>query len=440
MTRIFEDDLETAFGTRAIHAGQRPEPLAGAIMTPVYLTSTYVQAALGEHKGYEYARGKNPTREALERNVAALEGGRHGFAFASGTACLDSIMKLFRAGDHVICGENVYGGTFRLFDKILQNFGMSFTYVDSRDPQRIEDACTPKTVALLIETPTNPMMRLTDLAAAGEIARRRKLRFIVDNTFATPFFQRPFDHGADIVYHSTTKYLNGHSDMIGGICVVRDDELATRLQFIQNAAGAVPGPFDSWLALRGTKTLHLRMPRHDENGRKIANWLAERLGDEAVIYPGLASHPQHKLAAKQMTGFGGMISVELGSKDRAARVLNAVRVFSLAESLGGVESLINHPATMTHASVPPDRRAALGITDGLIRLSCGVEDVEDLIADLERAFAGDTRAVSAPRVTASDSKASKARSGKSQNGKHALPVRSSKAKPPAPAKRARKKG
>ena len=441
MTRIFEDDLETAFGTRAIHAGQRPEPLAGAIMTPVYLTSTYVQSALGEHKGYEYARGKNPTREALERNVAALEGGRHGFAFASGTACLDSIMKLFRAGDHVICGENVYGGTFRLFDKILQNFGMTFSYVDSRDPQRIEDACTPKTVALLIETPTNPMMRLTDLAAAGEISRRRKLRFIVDNTFATPFFQRPFDHGADIVYHSTTKYLNGHSDMIGGICVVRDDDLATRLQFIQNAAGAVPGPFDSWLALRGTKTLHLRMPRHDENGRKIANWLAERLGDEAVIYPGLPSHPQHKLAAKQMTGFGGMISVELGTRERAARVLNAVKVFSLAESLGGVESLINHPATMTHASVPPDRRAALGITDGLIRLSCGVEDVEDLIADLDRAFAGDTTAASVSRVAAAGAKASKSTSGKSENGKHAQAARSGKAgKRSAPAGRVRKKG
>jgi cystathionine beta-lyase/cystathionine gamma-synthase len=440
MTRIFEDDLETAFGTRAIHAGQRPEPLAGAIMTPVYLTSTYVQTALGEHKGYEYARGKNPTREALERNVAALEGGRHGFAFASGTACLDSIMKLFRAGDHVICGENVYGGTFRLFDKILQHFGMTFSYVDSRDPQRIEDACSPKTVALLIETPTNPMMRLTDLAAAGEISRRRNLRFIVDNTFATPFFQRPFDHGADIVYHSTTKYLNGHSDMIGGICVVRDDDLAAKLQFIQNAGGAVPGPFDSWLALRGTKTLHLRMPRHDENGRKIAKWLAERVGDEAVIYPGLASHPQHKLAAKQMTGFGGMISVELGSKDRAARVLNAVRVFSLAESLGGVESLINHPATMTHASVPPDRRALLGISDGLIRLSCGVEDVEDLIADLDRAFSGDTGRLVVSRVAAPRPKASKAVKASSDNGNHPRrKVAPGSPRPSAAAKRAKKK-
>ncbi len=388
MTRIFDDDLNAAFGTRAIHAGQRPEPLAGAIMTPVYLTSTYVQDALGQNKGYEYARGKNPTREALERNVAALEGGRHGFAFASGTACIDSIMKLFRAGDHIVCGENVYGGTFRLFDRILQHMGLSFTYVDTRDSQRIDDACTSATVAMLVETPTNPMMRLTDLAAASDIARRRKALLIVDNTFATPFFQRPFEYGADIVYHSTTKYLNGHSDMIGGLAVVTDDELAAKLQFIHNAGGAVQGPFDSWLALRGTKTLHLRMPRHDENGRKVASWLADRVGEESIIYPGLASHPQHALAARQMKGFGGMISVELGTKDRAAKVLNRVKVFSLAESLGGVESLISHPASMTHASVPAERRAALGITDGLIRLSCGVEDVGDLIDDLKGAFAG----------------------------------------------------
>ena len=388
MTRVFDDDLNSAFATRAIHAGQRPEPLAGAIMTPVYLTSTYVQDALGQNKGYEYARGKNPTREALERNVAALEGGRHGFAFASGTACIDSIMKLFRAGDHIVCGENVYGGTFRLFDRILQHMGLSFTYVDTRDPQRIDDACTPKTVAMLVETPTNPMMRLTDLDAASGIAKRRKALLIVDNTFATPFFQRPFEYGADIVYHSTTKYLNGHSDMIGGIAVTNDDDLAAKLQFIHNAAGAIQSPFDSWLALRGTKTLHLRMPRHDENGRKVATWLVERVGEKSIIYPGLPSHPQHALAKRQMKGFGGMISVEMGTKERAAKVLNRVKVFSLAESLGGVESLISHPASMTHASVPAERRAALGISDGLIRLSCGVEDVGDLIADLEGAFAG----------------------------------------------------
>ena len=388
MTRVFDDDLKAGFGTRAIHAGQRPDPLSGAIMTPVYLTSTYVQDALGENKGYEYARGKNPTREALERNVAALEGVRHGFAFSSGMGCLDSIMKLFKSGDHIVCGENVYGGSFRLFDRLLQNYGLKFSYVDARDPQRIADAVTPATVAVLVETPTNPLMRLTDLKAAAEVAHRAKALLIVDNTFATPFFQQPFAHGADIVFHSTTKYLNGHSDMIGGIAVLDDDELAEKLRFIQNAAGAVPGPFDAWLALRGTKTLHLRMPRHDENGRAIAKWLVERLGEDHVIYPGLASHPQHALAKRQMTGFGGMISIELGTKARAAKVLSGVRVFSLAESLGGVESLISHPAMMTHASVPAERRAQLGITEGLVRLSCGVEDVADLIGDLESAFRG----------------------------------------------------
>jgi cystathionine beta-lyase/cystathionine gamma-synthase len=388
MTKVFEEDLQPLFGTRAIHAGQRPEPLAGAIMTPVYLTSTYVQEGLGVNKGYEYARGKNPTREALERNVAALEGGRHGFAFSSGTGCLDSLMKLFKAGDHVVCGENVYGGTFRLFDKILRHMGLSFSYVDARDPQLIEDACQPNTVAILIETPTNPLMRITDIGAVSEVSRRHGALLIVDNTFATPYFQRPFESGADVVYHSTTKYLNGHSDMIGGLAVLNDDDLAARIQFIQNAAGAVPGPFDSWLALRGTKTLHLRMRQHDANGRKIAGWLAERWGHERVIFPGLKSHPQHELACRQMSGFGGMISIEMGSKEAAATVLGKVRVFSLAESLGGVESLISHPASMTHASVPPADRTRLGISDGLIRLSCGVEDAEDLLSDLEQAFAG----------------------------------------------------
>jgi cystathionine gamma-lyase len=386
MTRVFDDDLSSRFGTRAIHAGQRPDPLSGAIMPPIYQTSTYVQEGMGRHKGYEYARGKNPTREALERNVAALEGGRHGFAFASGMACLDSIMKLFRAGDHVICGESAYGGTFRLLDRILKNYGLDISFLDTRDPQRVADACTPATRAIVVETPTNPLMRLTDLAAVSEIAQKANALLIVDNTFATPFFQRPFESGADIVYHSTTKYLNGHSDMIGGICVVRDDGLAEQLQFIQNAAGAVPGPLDAWLALRGTKTLHLRMPRHDANGRRIAPWLAERLGEQNVTYPGLPSHPQHALAARQMTGFGGMITIELGTRERAARILGRVRVFALAESLGGVESLISHPASMTHASVPADHRARLGITEGMVRLSCGVEDVEDLLEDLEQAL------------------------------------------------------
>ncbi|HEU4749042.1 MAG TPA: PLP-dependent transferase [Gemmatimonadaceae bacterium] len=386
MTRIFDEDQQARFGTRAIHAGQRPDMLSGAIMTPIYTTSTYVQEGLGKNKGYEYARGKNPTREALERNVAALEGGTHGFAFSSGMGCTDSIMKLFKSGDHIVCGESTYGGTFRLFDKILKNFGLTFSYVDSRDPQCVADACRPTTVAIMMETPTNPLMRITDLSAVGDIARRANARFIVDNTFASPYFQRPFEHGADIVYHSTTKYLNGHSDMVGGLAVVRDDELAEKMQFILNSSGAIPGAFDAWLVLRGTKTLHLRMPRHDENGRRIAAWLAEKIGHENVIYPGLESHPQHALAKKQMSGFGGMISILTGSRERAAKILGRVKVFSLAESLGGVESLISHPASMTHASVPIDRRNELGITDDLVRLSCGVEDVEDLLADLEYAF------------------------------------------------------
>ena len=388
MTRVFDEDLHSGFGTRAVHAGQRPEPLAGAIMTPVYLTSTYVQEELGRNKGYEYARGKNPTREALERNVAALEGATHGFAFSSGMGCVDSLMKLFRSGDHVVCGENVYGGTFRLFDKILQHFGMEFTFVDTRDPEKIERATTKKTKAILVETPSNPLMRVTDLRAAAEVAHRHSALLIVDNTFASPVFQRPFEFGADIVFHSTTKYLNGHSDMVGGIALLNDDGLAERLQFIVNAAGAIPGPFDSWLALRGTKTLHLRMRQHDTNGRAIARWLVDKLGAESVMYVGLPSHPQHDLAKRQMSGFGGMISIELGTRERAAHVLKNVRVFSLAESLGGVESLISHPATMTHASVTAEFRQKLGITDGLVRLSCGVEDTEDLIAGLERAFEG----------------------------------------------------
>ncbi|MDP1891094.1 MAG: PLP-dependent aspartate aminotransferase family protein [Gemmatimonadaceae bacterium] len=388
MTRVFDEDLNARFATRTIHAGQRPDPTTGAIMPPIYQTSTYVQDALGVNKGYEYARGKNPTREALERNVASLEGGRHGFAFSSGMGCLDSIMKLFSAGDHIVSGENVYGGTFRLFDKVLRRMGMTFTFVDTRDPQRIEDAITSATKAVIVETPTNPMMWISDLAAVGEIAKRRGILFIVDNTFATPAFQRPLEFGADIVYHSSTKYLNGHSDIVGGIAVVTDDDLAERLQFIANAAGAVPGPMDAWLTLRGTKTLALRMKAHDANGRAVSEWLAKRWGAERVIFPGLPTHPQHALAKKQMSGFGGMISVETGSRENAATVLGRTHVYALAESLGGVESLISHPASMTHASVPPERRAQMGISDGLIRLSTGVEDADDLIADLEQAFKG----------------------------------------------------
>ena len=388
MTRIFESDLRDGPSTRAIHAGQRPEATTGAIMTPLYLTSTYVHEEFGVHRGYEYARGKNPTREALERNVAALEGATHGFAFGSGMGCLTSIMMLFKSGDHIIVGENVYGGTYRLFDKLLQQFGLTFSYVDTTDANRIAEAVTPATRALVLESPTNPLMRLTDLAAAAEIAKRAGALTIVDNTFATPIFQRPIELGADIVWHSSTKYLNGHSDMIGGIAVTSSDELATRLQFILNAAGAVPGPFDAWLCLRGTKTLAIRMAAHDANGRQIGTWLANRLGHEQVLYVGLPTHPQHALAARQMSGFGGMISIELGTRERVKTFLDRVRLFSLAESLGGVESLISHPASMTHASVEPARRAVLGITEGLVRLSVGVEDADDLIGDLEQALAG----------------------------------------------------
>lgn len=388
MTRIFDTDLRDGPSTRAIHAGQRPDAVSGAIMTPLYLTSTYVHEEFGVHRGYEYARGKNPTREALERNVAALEGATHGFAFGSGMGCLTSIMMLFRSGDHIIVGENVYGGTYRLFDKLLRQFGLTFTYVDTRDPQQIADAVTPQTRALMLETPTNPLMRLTDLAAASDIAKRAGALTIVDNTFATPIFQRPLETGADIVWHSSTKYLNGHSDMIGGIAVTSNEELATRLQFILNAAGAVPGPFDAWLCLRGTKTLAIRMKAHDSNGRRIGAWLAERLGHERVLYAGLESHPQHALAGRQMSGFGGMISIELGTRERVKTMLDRVRLFSLAESLGGVESLISHPASMTHASVEPDRRAQLGITEGLVRLSVGIEDADDLLGDLEQALQG----------------------------------------------------
>lgn len=388
MTRIFDEDLAGGLATRAIHAGQRPDPVSGAIMTPLYLTSTYVQESIGVNKGYEYARGKNPTRQALERNVATLEGGRHGFAFGSGMGCLDSIMKLFKAGDHIVCAENVYGGTFRLFDRILRHMGLSFAYVDTSDPQRVEEAMTSATRALLVETPTNPLMRLTDLRAMAEIAGRHDALLVVDNTFATPIYQRPLELGAHIVWHSTTKYINGHSDMIGGLAVVLEDELADRLQFILNAAGAVPGPFDAWLALRGTKTLPLRMKQHDLNGRAIAEYLAGRLGPERVIYPGLPHHPHHELAKRQMSAFGGMMTLDLGSQDNARRFLERVRVFSLAESLGGVESLTNHPFTMTHGSVPAEVKQAMGLTDGMVRLSCGIEDAEDLIEDLEQALVG----------------------------------------------------
>ncbi|MFM8781376.1 MAG: trans-sulfuration enzyme family protein [Gemmatimonadota bacterium] len=388
MTQILPDDVGRGFSTRAIHAGQRPDPTTGTIMPPIHQTSTYAQEALGVHKGYEYARSKNPTREALERNVANLEGAKHGFAFSSGMGCFDTLMKLFRAGDHLVIGSNVYGGTFRLVDKIIQHYGIAISWVDTRDPQRIEDAIRPNTKGLILETPTNPLMHLTDLAAASAIAKKAGALTIVDNTFASPFFQNPLALGADLAWHSSTKYLNGHSDLLGGGAVMNDDALAARVQFAQNSGGAVPGPMDAWLTLRGTKTLALRMRAHDANGRAVSQWLADRVGAERVFYPGLASHPQHELAKRQMRGFGGMVSCETGSRENADTIVRRFRLFTLAESLGGVESLVCQPAGMTHASIEPARRLEIGITDGLLRFSVGVEDIEDLLEDLEQAFKG----------------------------------------------------
>jgi cystathionine gamma-lyase len=387
MTQIHPDDLEHGFATRAVHAGQAPDPLSGAVMTPIYQTSTYAQEGLGRHKGYEYARTQNPTREAFERCVASLEGGTHGFAFGSGLAALDAVLKLFKAGDHVVVGENVYGGTHRLAERIYTQFGLAFTFVDMRDIRNVERALRPATRMVYCETPTNPMMFLADLAAIGDLAQAHGLLYVVDNTFASPYFQRPLALGADVVLHSTTKYLNGHSDMVGGILVTNRDDVAERLGFIQNAAGGVPGPMDCWLALRGLKTLPLRMRQHDANGRRVAQWLAGRREVTKLYYPGLPDHPQHELACRQMTGFGGMISFDVGDTARARTIVEATKIFTLAESLGGVESLIGHPASMTHASVPQALRESMGLTDSLVRLSCGVEDAEDLIGDLDQAFA-----------------------------------------------------
>jgi cystathionine beta-lyase/cystathionine gamma-synthase len=386
MTRVLSQTQNSGFATKAIHAGQVPDPLAGAAMPPIYQTSTYIQEGLGRHKGYEYARTQNPTREALERNVAVLEGATHGFAFSSGLGALDAVLKLLKAGDHVVCGENVYGGSMRLMTRVYADLGLQFSFVDMREIGPIEQALTRATRLVYCETPTNPMMFLTDLAAVGDLTRARGLLYVVDNTFATPFFQRPLEFGADIVLHSTTKYLNGHSDMVGGLLVTARDDLAERLGFLQNAAGAVPGPMDCWLALRGIKTLPLRMRQHDANGRRVAQWLSGRRDVTKLYYPGLPAHPQHDLACRQMSGFGGMISLDLGSLARARRFVESVEVFALAESLGGIESLIGHPASMTHASVPAALREAMGLTDSLVRLSCGCEDPDDLIADLERAF------------------------------------------------------
>ena len=374
------------FSTLCLHAGQEPDPTTGAIITPIYQTSTYVQPQLGKHKGYEYARTQNPTREALERNIAAIEGGAEGFAFASGMAAIGAIATMLKAGDHVVVSDNTYGGTYRLFDKVLKKFGLSFSYVDTADLAATERAFTPATTMLFVETPTNPIMRITDLAGAAALARRHNARLVVDNTFASPCLQRPIEFGADIVVHSTTKYLNGHSDSIGGVAVaVRKDDIEW-LRFVQNAEGAILSPFDSWLVLRGTKTLALRMAQHNANGMALAQFLDKHPKVRHVYYPGLPSHPQHELASRQMRGFGGMLAFDLGSLEPARRLLNSVKLHALAESLGGVESLISHPATMTHASVPADRRQELGITDGLVRISAGLEDIDDLKEDLTQAL------------------------------------------------------
>lgn len=376
------------FGTRCIHAGQEPDPATGAIITPIYQTSTYVQDGLGRHKGHEYARTSNPTRSALEANVAALEGGRAGFAFASGMAAIGAIATLLRAGDHVVVTDNTYGGTFRLFEQVLTRSGLTFSYVDTSDAARTAAAMRAETKMLFVETPTNPMLRLTDLEAVSAVAHERGAVVVVDNTFASPYIQQPLALGADLVIHSTTKYLNGHSDSVGGLVVAVGDEHVEWLKFVQNAAGAILGPFDAWLVLRGTKTLALRMAQHNANGLALARFLAAHPKVSAVHYPGLADHPQHALASRQMRGYGGMVSFDVGSLAAATTVLERVRIFALAESLGGVESLISHPASMTHASVPPARRAAIGLTDSLVRISAGIEDVDDLTADLAQALAG----------------------------------------------------
>jgi len=375
------------FSTDAIHAGQEPDPSTGAISVPIYQTSTYVQEELGKHKGFEYARTQNPTRLALERCLAALDKGERAFAFASGMSAIAAVLNLLRAGDHVVSSNNMYGGTFRFFDQVMATYGVTFTYVDTSDPAAVASAFTPATRLLYVETPTNPSMIISDLRALATLARERNALLCVDNTFMTCYFQRPLELGAHLVVYSTTKYLNGHSDMVGGAVVSNDPAASARLQFLQNAVGAVPGPFDCFLVLRGLKTLAVRMDRHELNGRAIAAWLSKHPKLEKVFYPGLPSHPGHALHQRQASGFGGMIAFDTGSLDRGATVLRKTRLFALAESLGGVESLISHPATMTHASVPRVEREKAGLTDGLVRISVGIEDLGDLQADLERALA-----------------------------------------------------
>jgi cystathionine beta-lyase/cystathionine gamma-synthase len=377
---------EARFSTICIHAGQEPDPSTGAIITPIYQTSTYVQDGLGRHKGYEYARTQNPTRAALEGNIAAIEKGKAAFAFASGMAAEGAVMTLLQSGDHVVVTDNTYGGTYRLFERVLRKYQLDFSYVDSSNLEEIERAIRPATKMLFLESPTNPTLRLTDLRGASEIAHAHSVIVVVDNTFASPYVQRPIEFGADLVVHSTTKFLNGHSDSVGGVVVAVKDEHIEWLKFVQNAEGAILGPMDAWLVLRGTKTLPIRMERHNANAMALAEFLAAHPKVKRVHYPGLPSHPQHALARQQMCGFGGLISLELGSLDKARTLLESVRLMALAESLGGVETLISHPATMTHASVPAERRQAIGVTDDLVRISVGIEDVEDLREDLAQAL------------------------------------------------------
>lgn len=376
------------FGTKAIHAGVEPDPTTGAIMTPIYQTSTYVQSSPGAHKGYEYSRTQNPTRDALQKSLAAIENGTHGLCFSSGLAAIDAIIKLLNPGDEVIAANDLYGGTYRLFTKVFAKFGIKFHFVSMQNVADIEKDINKNTKLIWLETPTNPMMNIIDIKAAAKIAKKHQVLLAVDNTFATPYLQNPLDYGADIVMHSVTKYLGGHSDVVMGALIVKDDQLNNDLAFLQNSSGATPGPQDCFLVLRGIKTLHLRMQRHSENGRKIAEYLKTHPKVDKLYWPGLESHPNHNIAKEQMRDFGGMISFTLkgDSKDEAFRVLESFKFFSLAESLGGVESLVNHPASMTHASVPREERIKVGLLDSLIRLSVGVEDAEDLIADLEKAL------------------------------------------------------
>ena len=374
------------FGTRVIHAGQSPEPVTGAIMPPIFQTSTYVQPELGRHTGYEYARVQNPTREAWERSAADLEGGTTGIAFSSGLSAIETAVLTLSAGDHVVTEENTYGGTTRMFNHVLKRLGLEFTYIDSRNADNIRTAMRPNTKLVHVETPSNPLMRVCDLVAAAEIAHAGGARLMVDNTFASPYNQRPLEVGADFVAHSTTKYLGGHSDVIGGMLVVADEELAEELLFIRKSTGPVPGPMDCWLCLRGVKTLDVRMERHNTNGQAVAEYLEAHPAVTRVHYPGLPSHPQHELAARQMSGFSGMVSFELGTPGAVKTVVESLEIFLLAESLGGVESMSNVPSLMTHASVPPDRREVMGITDSLIRLSVGIEHPDDLIEDLAQAL------------------------------------------------------